>query len=242
MELIRLLTELTTYPLYYLLWWLFFSWFLWLLLKWRKWRRPTISIMLICSTAVGIFFINSLKQVERCIELCLPSFSLFPFIAAVSFWYIVLYVPIVLASKTQSVSEQIRRNRWIALLMLILAVWHVSAGLGGIIGSLENYDFTASDIFSDIFFYPAMGILLPWLFWLLLTFFPWNRLTLPTMFIYSISLASASVRLWFSALSYRRSSGGFFSLSLFLAEVAMWFITLYVLMKLTVRIERHVIN
>jgi len=194
--------------------------------------------MLIYSTAVAIFYINSSQEFEACIGLCFPSFSLFPFIAAVSFWFIVLYVPIALASKTQVVSEQIRRNWWIALLMIALAVWHIPFGIAGIVRFPKNFDF----ITSDIFFYPAMAILLPWLFWLLLAFFSWPRPTLSTMVIYSISAANATIRLWFEALISGRYSRGFFSLSLFLADVTVWFIAFYVLMKLTVRIEGQVTN
>lgn len=238
MEIIYRLNDLIIYPLHYLLWWFFFSWLIWLLLRWRNWTRPTLSTMLIYSAAVGIFYINSSQKFEACIELCLPFFSLFPFIAAVSFWFIVLYVPLALASKTQVISEQIKRNWWIAVLMIALAVWHIPFGMAGIVRFPENFDF----ITSAIFFYPAMAILLPWLFWLLLAFFSWSRPALSTMFIYSISAANATMRLWFETLVYGRYSRDFFSLSLFLADVAVWFIAFYVLMKLIIRIERQVMN
>jgi hypothetical protein len=240
LELIRLMTEATTFPLHYLVWWFFFSWVIWLLLRWRNWPRPTIAIMLIYSATVGIFYANSLQRFEACIELCLPFFSVLPFIGAISFWFIVLYIPIALASKKQAISEQIRRNWWTAFLLIAFAVWHISVGLAYINGLLEISDSIASGIFSDSFFYPAMAILLPWLFWLVLPFFPWPRPTLSTMLIYSISVANVAIRLSLDALASGRYSPGFFSLSLFLSELAAWFTALYVLLKLTVRVERQV--
>lgn len=190
------------------------------------------------SISVGIFYIKSWQVFRACmrIELCAPTFSFFSFIAAVSFWLIVLYLPITLASKASVVSEQIRRNWWIALLVIALAVWHVSVRLVGIIPSLENPALIAY----DVLFYPAMLILLPWLFWLLLKFCQWSSPTLPSMVIYSVSAAYATIRLWIEALVYRRyCCEGMLSVPLFLAEVAMWFTALYVLMKLTLRIERQ---
>lgn len=207
---------------------------------------PTISAMLIYSTAVGIFYIKSSQRFEACIriEWCAPSFSLFPFIAEVSFWFIVLYVPIVFASKPQAAFEQIKRNWWIAAPMIAFSVWHISVGVGGAIRSLRylgDFDLIAC----DIFFYPALGLLLPWLFWLLPKFFQLPGPALPTMLIYSVAAANASIRLWIEAVRHgvvRYVCRGAFSLPLFLAEVVMWFIALYVLMKLTLRMERQVTN
>ena len=234
------MTEALTFPLHYLVWWFFFSWLIWLLLRWRNWQRPTVSMMLIYSISGAIFYIKSWQFPRECIEFCIPTFSVLPFIASVSFWFIVLYVPIALASKTQAVFEQIRRNWWITLLMIALAVWHISFGLADIKRLLENFDTIASGLFSDLFFYPAMVILLSWLFWLGLTFLLWPRPTLSTMFIYSIAVANASIRLWVDALASRRYSPDFFSLSLFLSELVVWFIVLYVFLKLTIRTERQV--
>ena len=168
-------------------------------------------------------------------ELCAPPFPLLPFLAAVSFWLIVLYVPIMLALKPQTVFEQIRRKWWIAFPILALAVGHVFVGTVEIIRSLENFDLIAS----DIFFYLAMVVLLPWLFWLLLKFFRWPEPTLLTMFIYSIAVTNAAFRLWIEGIIYSVVSKVTFSVPLFLGEVAMWFVALYVLMKLILRIERQ---
>jgi hypothetical protein len=200
--------------------------------------------MLIYSLSVAMFYFKSWQypSLGECLEFCIPIFFALPFIASVSFWFIVLYVPIALASKTQAVFEQIRRNWWIILLILALAVWHISFRLADINRLLKNFDSIALGLFSNIFFYPAMIILLSWLLWLVLTFFPWPRPSLSTMLIYSIAVANASSALWVDALASRRHSPDSFSLSWFLSELIPWFIALYVFLKLTMRIERQAAN
>ncbi len=193
--------------------------------------------MFIYSVSVGIFYIKSWQAFRACMrfELCAPSFSLLPFLAAISFWLIVLYVPIMLALKPQTVFEQIRGKWWIAFPILALAIGHGLVRTVEVIHSLENFDLIAS----DIFFCLAMVVLLPWFFLLLLKFFRWSEPTLLTMFIYSIAVTNAAFRPWVEGIIYSVVSKVTFSVPLFLGEVVMWFVALYILMKLILRMERQ---
>ena len=241
MGLIRFVSDLITYPLHYPWWWLLFSWVIWLVLKWRNWVRPTLLIMLLYSIAVGIFYIKSWQSLLACmrIELCAPTFSIFPFIAAVSFWMVVLYFPITGTLQSGAISQQVRKSWWIVLPVVVLAIWHISLVSAGIIRSLQDSNLIAS----EILFYPVMTILVAWLLWFLLPIFHLPTPTLPTMFLYSISVANASTRLWVNAIvctlvAYDCET--IFSFPLFLAEIIIWFIALFVLMKLTLTIVRQV--
>jgi hypothetical protein len=96
-------------------------------------------------------------------------------------------------------------------------------------------------ITTDFYFYPVMGMLIPWFIWLLLGIFNRSRPALPDMLIYSISAANVATRLWaqeyICTFGMSRRCEVYFSLPLFLVEIALWFIPLYFLMKLIVRQE-----
>jgi len=217
--------------------WLIFSWLIWLALRWRNWTRPSVPIMLVYSMSVGIFYIKSRQALNGCIELCAPSFFVFPFIAAVSFWFLVLYIPIVLTLKPRTLFEQVRRNWWIAFPVIAFAAWHFSVAILGIICSLDYSPFIRLGIFSDFLFYPVLIILLSWLFWLLLPVFQLPTPTFLTMFAFSIAVLNAFIRIWMNAILNDRVT---FSLPLFLLDVMIWFISLYGLTKLVLRMERQV--
>ena len=97
-------------------------------------------------------------------------------------------------------------------------------------------------ISTDFYFYPVMGILIPWLIWLLLDVVERPRPALPVMLIYSISAANASTRLWFQEYVckgvFSRVCEVDFSLPMFLLEIVLWFIPLYALMKWISRLEK----
>jgi hypothetical protein len=195
--------------------------------------------MLIYSAAVGIFYIRYWQGVNTAlkVELVDTSFLLLRFLAGVSFWYIVLYVPIALALKPKSIFDQ-RRNWWIALLVLALAVWYlVSPESLALISDFIYFDL----IITDIFVYTILGIFFPWFIWWLLGKIERPRPSLPIIILYSISAAIVSTRLWdeiFACKLVRYVCEVRFSLPLFLVEVALWFIPLYALLKLISRIER----
>jgi hypothetical protein len=245
MQLIRffiyIIFETASSPLLYPLWWLFFSWLIWSLLKRRHWPRPSVSIMLIYSTSTGIFFLRNLQGYVNCIELCVPYFSLFSFIVEVSFWSVVLYIPISLAIKPGKLLEQ--KKNWCIIFLVAL-------GVGLILSEESVYEFrslpfairdlTYFDLISkDIYFYPVMGMLVPWFIWLLLGIFERSRPNLSIMLIYSLSLASITTRLWVRDEMCKMGNLCVvnFSLPLFVGEFALWFVPLYALMKLISRIE-----
>lgn len=199
-----------------------------------------MSVMLIYSASMGVFFIKSWQLLNSCRKdpLCDPdfSFSLFPFLAEVSFWLIVLYVPIALELKPRIIFNQ-RRNWWIALLVLTLAGWHIiSEDFVAIVRGFIYLDV----ITTDIFFYTLIGIFAPWFIWLLLGRIERPRPSLPTMLIYSISVTNASTRLWIEVSACKLAMNLCevnFSLPLFLGKIALWFVPLYTLMKLISRVE-----
>jgi hypothetical protein len=161
---------------------------------------------------------------------------LFPLLGEISFWLIVLYLPIALTLKPVKLFEP-KRNWLIALLAIALAIWYVFY--------LEPFanirDLTYPNLITtDFYFYPVMSILVPWFIWLLLGRIERPRPALPTMIIYLISAANASTRLWVQeslCTIISRSCEVYFSLLLFIGEIALWFIPLYALMKLISRIE-----
>jgi hypothetical protein len=126
--------------------------------------------MLIFSAAVGITYIKSWLHLKACLNHpgCDPDPSL-PFIlilllGEVSFWLIVLHVPVAMALKPVILLEQ-KRNWWIVLLVIALAVWNLlETQPFAILHDLSYSKF----ITTDFYFYPVMGILVPWFIWLLL--------------------------------------------------------------------------
>ena len=220
----------------YPIWWLFLSWIIWLLLRWRNLSRPSVSIMLLYSTSIIIFFIKTWQGLNACIELCYFDFSVFPFLAEVSFWFVVLYVPVSLALKPKFIFDR-RKKWWISLLVTGLAIWHILSE-----ESLSRIsDYIYFDLFTtDIFFYTALGIFVPWFIWWLLTKIERPRPSVAIMILYSISAINTSTRLWpaiYVCKFFRDVCDVDFSLPLFLLEVAIWFIPLYALMKLISRAE-----
>jgi hypothetical protein len=238
---IDIIIDTITFPHLYPLWWLFFSWLIWFLFKRRNWPRPDVPIMLIYSTSIGIFFLKDLQGYMTCIELCVPYFSLFPFIVEVSFWSFVLYIIISLAIKPGKLFEQ-KKNWWISF----VAVLAISLLLKEeAVAEFRSLPFAIRDltyfdlITKDIYFYPVMGMFVPWFIWLLLEIFERSRPALPTMLIYSLSVASVTTRLWVRVDMCGTGTPCvvYFSLPLYLGEIALWFIPLYLLMKLIVRQE-----
>jgi hypothetical protein len=199
--------------------------------------------MLLFSTAVGISYIKSWQHLRTCLNhpTCDPDPSL-PFVlilllGEISFWLIILYVPIALTLKPVKLFEQ-KRSLWIVLLVIALAVWNIlETQPFSILGDLTYSNL----ITTDFYFYPVMGMLIPWFIWLLLGFFNRYWLALQTMLIYSISVANVATRLWeqeyVCTFMIRRCEVSF-SLPLFIGEIALWFIPLYALMKLISRIEK----
>lgn len=211
--------------------------------------RPSMSIMLMYLTSIGISFIRSWQSFKASsnnplFDPVLPvPFLLLPFLATVSFWLIVLYVPIVLALKPKKLFDQ-KRYWWIALLVLSLAVWHLLSeeSVSDIRPVVYSFrDLTYSDLIStNIYFYPVIGLLIPLLIWLFLGIIERSRPALPTIIVYLISLANASTMLWIEAYVCRIAGNLCevnFSFPSFLGEIALWFITLYALIRLISRIE-----
>lgn len=235
------------------IWWLFFSWLIWVLLRWRNWPRPSLSIMLMYSASIGIFLIRFWQSFNASLnnpnfDPILPiPFFLLPFLAAVSFWLIVLYIPISLTLKPKKLFDQ-KRYWWITFLVLSLAAWHLLSEVSystirALVYLFQNI--TYSDLIStNIYFYPAMGLLIPLLIWLFLRVSEHSRPALPTISLYLISLVNASTMLWIEASACkavinpsRNLCEVNFSLPLFLGEIALWFISLYAIVRLISRIE-----
>jgi hypothetical protein len=220
----------------YPIWWLFFSWVIWLLLRWRNWPRPRLSVMLIYSAAIIIFFIRDWQGYISAfkVELVIISFSLVRFLAGVSFWSIILYVPVALTLKPKIIFDP-RRYWWIALLVLAFPVWYLAHQSPALIGYFIYFDM----ITTDIFFYTLLGFFVPWFIWLLLGRIERPRPSVPIMILYSISAAIVFARLWDEAYVCKMVSWCEFdfSLPLFMVEVALWFIPLFVLLKLISRVE-----
>lgn len=237
MALIRFFTQLITHPVYFPILWLSFSWLIWSLLKLRHWPRPTLSIMLIYSAAVMITVVRSWQRIQSClkIELCYPTFSLLQFVAEVSFWFMVLYVSIVTTLKIKTMFRQ-NRNWWLALSLIAFAIWHLSIEFMGIT------HFSSELIASGIVFHTMSWLFFPWLIWLLLKACQLPRPATSIMIIYSVSAGITTIRFWSDAIlceNYVRSCRAIFLLPSFLSEVALWFITLYILMThLTQPVER----
>jgi hypothetical protein len=201
-----------------------------------------VSILLLFSISIGITYIKSWQGLRACLNnpSCDPDpslpFILFPLLGEVSFWLIALYVPIALALNPVKLFKQ-NRNRWIALVVIALAIWRIVV--------MEPFDIFRDLTYSklittDFYFYPVIGILIPWFIWLLLGMLERPRPALPIMIIYSLSVANASTRLWVQeslCTIISRSCEVEFSLPLFIGEIALWFIPLYALMKLISRIE-----
>ena len=218
--------------------WLIFTWIIWLLLKWRNWPRPSMSVMLIYSTAVVIFDIRYWQGINTAlkVELVDTSFSLLRLLAGVSFWFVLLYVPVALTLKPKSIFDQ-RKYWWIALLILSLSVWHiVSPESLSLISDFIYFDL----IITKIFLYTLLMIFVPWIIWWFIGKIeqPWP--SLPIMLLYSISATIVSARFWdetFACKLVRYACKVDFSLPLFLAEIALWFLPLYALLKLVLKVE-----
>jgi len=96
------------------------------------------------------------------------------------------------------------------------------------------------DIITNPLFYSIWWLLLSWIIWSLVKLTPWSRPTLPTMLIYSISVAIefTKSRRQLEACLMIDICAPDFSLVWFVLDVAFWFIILYALMKWISRIER----
>lgn len=87
-------------------------------------------------------------------------------------------------------------------------------------------------------FFTGFLFLLSWLIWVLLKLFHRRRPAFSTMFIYSISVAVAFIRYRLQVLACLRLENYCevpFSIPLFILEVALWFLVLYILMRLVLR-------
>lgn len=238
MGIIHILIELATYPLNYPIVWLIFSWLVWSLLKIFKRTRPAASIMLIYSAAVAIAFVKGEQRFNACmnIDLCAPYFELLPFLAEVAFWFIILYASITLNTGIMLKSG---KYRWLGLLMVALGVWHFIGELIKIINSVKT------PIGSEISLITiTLWLLLPWLFWMLFIGL-WQppQPTARIMLMYSVSVSLTYVRLLNDATMNSLMCGlngsncqETVSLISFLAEIAYWFIPLYVLLKLVTKL------
>jgi len=226
--LIDILIDLATYPLNYPIVWLFFSWMVWLSLKLFKKTRPTASIMLIYSAAVSIVFVRGLQKFEACmrIELCAPYFELFPFLAEVAFWFVILCASITLQPGAILKSG---KHGWLGLLAVELGAWQFIVELIGIINSLKTEAGVGIALQTLI-----LWLLIPWLFWMLfIGLWQSPQPTARIMLMYSVSAILTCIRFSYDAMIDPES----FSLISFLTQTVYWFVPLYALLKLVSKIE-----
>lgn len=221
---------------------LIFSWLIWLLFKWRSWPRPSFSIMLICSTSIAIVYIKSLQGLEACLlnPLCDPIYliSLFPFLAEVSFWLIVLYLPISLATKPKIIFEH-KKHWWLAIIIIALSTRQITTESSLFYLRTLSTLIDSDRVTMSIIYGFAMLIIIPWLIWLLFKISNSPRPALPTMLMYTISTANAFSRFYieWSVCTHWRGCEVNFSLVPYLVDVVVWFILLYAIMKLIIRME-----
>ena len=236
-------TKLMIFPPIFTIIFLIFSWLIWLLCKWRSWPRPSVSIMLVCSTSIASVYVKTLQGLEACLlnPLCdlLYLISLFPFLTKVSFWLIVLYLPIALATKPKIIFDH-KKQWWLAIIIIALAARYITTDDSLLYLRILSTLIDSDRVTISIIYGFTMLILIPWLIWLLLKISDSLRPALPTMFMYSISTANAFSRFFieWSICTHSRGCDVDFSLTPYLVDIVVWFILLYAIMKLITRTER----
>lgn len=241
MGIFDFLIEIIADALYYPLGWLLFSWLLWLLLiKLKIWSHLTLSMMLVYSASILVVFFRSWHEISVClkIELCYPSFSLLQFLPEIAFWLIILYWSIIPASKLRMTVKQ-PQNRWIIILLCILAIWHILAEF------LRLFYLSHALTSSNILLFSTLLLLVPWVVWMLLKIGNWIRPNVSAMMVYTASAMITIIRLWDSVIiceNHMEYCQEIFSLSSFLTEIVIWFISLYTLMKLVSKMEGKVLS